>query len=209
MITSKKRGETLTLAFAHTLLTVLAVIWLLPIAWLIIRSFQGEKGAWIPTILPQEYTFQNYVRLFTERELFDYPLWFMNTFVVAVFSCILSTLLVLMISYTFSRLRFKTRTKFMNIGLILGMFPGFMTMIAVYHILKAFGLYQSHISLVIVYSTNASLGYFIAKGFFDTIPKAIDEAAIIDGASRNRIFWTMTIPLSKPIIIYTASVYLS
>lgn len=182
----------------------MSVIWLIPIVWLVIRSFQKEKGAWITTVLPQGYTFDNYIRLFTETDQFNYPLWFVNTLVVAIFTCIFATMLVLMISYTFSRLRFKSRKMFMNIGLILNMFPGFMTMIAVYHILKAIGLYQSHISLVLVYSSGASLSYFIAKGFFDTIPKAMDEAATIDGATRNQIFWRITLPLTKPIVIYTA-----
>lgn len=190
----------------YVILTILSIIWLLPIVWLVIRSFQAEKGAWIPTLLPTGYTFSNYTRLFTETELFNYPQWFLNTFIVALFTCILSTLMVLMISYAFSRLRFKSRKLFMRIGLILGMFPGFMTMIAVYHILKAIGLYQSHISLVLVYSTGASLSYFIAKGFFDTIPRSLDEAAIIDGATRQRIFWQITLPLSKPIVVYTALV---
>jgi arabinogalactan oligomer/maltooligosaccharide transport system permease protein len=155
-------------------------------------------------VLPQGYTLSNYTRLFTETAQFNYPRWFLNTFLVAVFTCLFATLLVLMISYTFSRLRFKSRKLYMNIGLILGMFPGFMTMIAVYHILKAIGLYQSHISLVLMYSTTASLSYFIAKGFFDTIPRALDEAATIDGATRNQIFWKITLPISKPIVIYTA-----
>jgi arabinogalactan oligomer/maltooligosaccharide transport system permease protein len=113
-------------------------------------------------------------------------------------------MLVLMISYTFSRLRFKSRKGFMNVGLILGMFPGFMTMIAVYHILKALDLYQSLVSLVLVYSTGAAMGYFVAKGFFDTIPRALDEAATLDGATKNQIFFKITLPMSKPIIVYTA-----
>ncbi|MFH2115922.1 MAG: ABC transporter permease subunit [Spirochaetota bacterium] len=186
------------------MLSVMSVLWLIPIAWLVLRSFQGEKGAWITTVLPQSYTLSNYSRLFTDTTQFNYPRWFANTFMVAVFTCLLATMLVLMISYAFSRLRFPSRKFFMNTGLILGMFPGFMTMIAVYHILKAFGLYQSHISLVLMYSTTVSLSYFIAKGFFDTIPKALDEAATIDGATRNQIFWRITIPLSRPIVIYTA-----
>lgn len=204
MIKSVKARKKLGNAFIYTLLSVLSVVWVLPIAWLVIRSFQAEKGAWISTILPKSYTFSNYARLFTERKLFDYPQWFLNTLLVAVLTCALSTLLVLMISYTFSRLRFKSRKGFMNAGLILGMFPGFMTMIAVYHILKAIGMYQSLLSLVLVYSTTASLSYFIAKGFFDTIPRALDEAATLDGASKNQIFWRITLPMSKPIIIFTA-----
>lgn len=201
---SYKRSREITNAIIYFVLTVMAVIWILPIVWLVIRSFQGEKGAWITTVLPQEWTISNYTRLFSETDMFNYPLWFFNTVKVAIVTCILSTLLVLMISYCFSRLRFKSRTRFMNIGLILGMFPSFMTMIAVYHILKAIGLYQSHISLILVYSAGACMTYFIAKGFFDMIPKAMDEAAIIDGCTRSQVFWKITIPMSKPIIVYTA-----
>ncbi len=191
-------------AASYTVLIVLSIIWVLPIIWLVLRSFQVEQGAWIPTILPQGYSLNNYIRLFTDTRLFNYPKWYLNTLIVAIFTCILSTLLVLMISYTFSRLRFKARKGFMNVGLILGMFPGFMTMIAVYHILKAFGMYQSHISLVLVYSSSAMLTYYVAKGFFDTIPKSLDEAALLDGATKNQVFWRITLPMSKPIIVYTA-----
>lgn len=191
-------------AVIYVFLSVLGVIWLLPIVWLVIRSFQGTDIAWINTVLPKSYSLHNYTRLFTETAQFNYPRWYFNTFVVAVFTCICTTLMVLMISYTFSRLRFPSRKKFMNVGLILSMFPGFMTMIAVYHILKAFGMVQSHLSLVLVYSTTGALSYFVAKGFFDTIPRGLDEAAIIDGATKNQIFWRITLPLSKPIIIYTA-----
>jgi arabinogalactan oligomer/maltooligosaccharide transport system permease protein len=201
---SKNRSNQMANTIIYVALSVMSVVWLIPIVWLVIRSFQAEKGAWITTVLPQGYTLNNYTRLFTETAQFNYPRWFINTFLVAVFTCLFATLLVLMISYTFSRLRFKSRKLYMNIGLILGMFPGFMTMIAVYHILKAIGLYQSHISLVLMYSTTASLSYFIAKGFFDTIPRALDEAATIDGATRNQIFWKITLPISKPIVIYTA-----
>ncbi len=187
----------------YIILSVLSLVWLLPIAWLVITSFRGEPGAWTPYIIPKEFTFDNYTRLLTETGLFNYPRWFLNTFTVAVFTCIISTVLVLMTSYTLSRLRFRARKGLLNLGLILGMFPGFMSMIAVYFILKAMGLSQSLIALVLVYSGGAGLGYFIAKGFFDTIPKVLDEAAIVDGANQNTIFWKIILPLSKPIVVYT------
>ena len=94
----------------------------------------------------------------------------------------------------------------MNIALVLGMFPGFMSMIAVYYILKGVGLTNGSlklVSLVLVYSGGAGLLFYVAKGFFDTIPKAIDEAAIIDGCTRWQVFTKITIPLSKPIIVQT------
>lgn len=190
-------------ALIYTILTVLGIIWLTPLAWLIIQSFRKEAGAYTTYLMPKGYTLDNYIKLFTETSLFNYPRWFMNTLIVAIFTCIVSTLLVLGTSYTFSRLRFKARKPMMNIALILGMFPGFMSMIAIYHILKAMGLEQSLAALVIVYSGGSGLGYLISKGFFDTIPRALDEAAIIDGATNSQVFWKITLPLSKPIITYT------
>ena len=189
--------------FIHLILSIMSVIWLLPIAWLVLVSFREEPGAYTPYLIPKSFTLSNYTRLFTETELFNYPRWFLNTFIVAVLTCLISTMLILLTSYALSRLRFKLRKPMMNIALVLGMFPGFMSMIAVYHILKAFGLTQSLAALVLVYSGGAALGYYISKGFFDTIPKSIDEAAMLDGASKSQIFWKITLPLSKPIVVYT------
>ncbi len=188
----------------YIILTVMASVWLLPIVWLVLTAFRQEPGAYTPYLLPKNYTTDNFTRLFTETSQFNFPRWYMNTLVVAIFTCILTTIMVLMISYTFSRLRFPARKALMNIGLILGMFPGFMSMIAVYHILKAIGLAKSLVSLILVYSGGGAMGYFIAKGFFDTIPRSLDEAAIIDGASKNTVFWKIILPSSQPIIVYTA-----
>lgn len=187
---------------AHTLLLILAFIWLIPILWVIMTSFSGDK-AFSSNFIPSKFTVNNFKTLFTDTAQFYFMRWFMNTLVVAVCSCILSTFYVLSVSYAISRLRFKMRKPYMNIALILGMFPGFMSMIAVYYILKGLNLTQSLLALILVYSGGAGLGFYIAKGFFDTIPRAIDEAAWLDGASKWNVFTKITIPLSKPIIIYT------
>ena len=195
--------KNLTNVLIYALLIALAVIWLIPLFFLVIHSFRAEPGAAIRYLFPKTYTADNYIRLFTDTELFNFPRWYMNTLVVAIASCGLSTLYVLMISYAFSRLRFRFRESMMRAGLVLNMFPGFMAMIAVYFILKAVGLTQSLLALVLVYSGSAALSYYVAKGFFDTIPRALDEAATIDGASKSTIFWRITLPLSKPIVVYT------
>lgn len=188
----------------YILLAVLGLVWITPIVYLVILSFRGEPGAYLPYLLPREWSADNYRRLFTDTALFNYPRWFLNTLIVAIFTCLLSTFLVLAVSYTFSRLRFPSRRGFMNAGLILGMFPGFMTMIAVYHLLKVMGLAQSLTALVLIYSAASCMSYFIAKGFFDTIPRSLDEAATLDGATRNQIFFRITLPMSTPILAYTA-----
>lgn len=203
MMKNMKSRERVSNGIIYFVLSILSVIWILPIVWLILVSFRAEPGAYTAYIIPKTFTLDNYKLLFTDTTLFNYPRWFMNTLIVAVITCAVSTIIVLLTSYALSRLRFKLRKPMMNIALVLGMFPGFMSMIAVYHILKAFGLTQSLFALVLVYSGGAALGYYISKGFFDTIPKSIDESAMLDGASKNTIFWKITLPLSKPIVVYT------
>ncbi len=157
-------------------------------------------------LFPKTYNLNNYVKLFTDTSILNFPKMFMNTLIIAIFTCIISTIFVLSVSYCMSRMRFKMRKPFMNIAMILGLFPSFMSMIAVYFILKALGLSEGsmiRIALIIVFSAGSGVGFYVAKGFFDTIPKSLDEAAIIDGASRWQVFTKITIPLSKPIIVYT------
>lgn len=190
--------------FCYIGLSALGFVWLIPIAWLIMHSFRATPtGAFPNAIFPETWTLDNYIKLFTETHLFNYPRWFMNTLIVAIASCILTTILTLLTAYAFSRLRFKMRKPMMNVILVLGMFPGFMSMVAIYHLLKAIGLTQSLLALVLVYSGGAAMNYYIAKGFFDTVPRSIDEAAMLDGATKNQIFWHITLPMAKPIVIYT------
>ncbi len=203
-MTNMKTKNAIVNTICHVGLTILAVIWLIPIAWLLMHSFrETPTGAFPSALIPETWTFDNYIKLFTDTQLFNYPRWFMNTLVVAIASCIVTTILVLLTAYAFSRLRFKARKPLMNVILILGMFPAFMSMVAIYHLLKAIGLSQSLFSLVLVYSGGAAMNYYIAKGFFDTIPRSIDEAAMLDGATKNQVFWKITLPMSKPIVIYT------
>ena len=190
----------------HIILVILSVIWVIPILWIVLISFRGEKGQYVSTLLPKAYTLGNYTTLFTDTGILNFPKMFMNTLIIAIFSCIISTVFVLAMSYCMSRMRFRLRRPFMNVALILGMFPGFMAMIAVYYILKAIGLSEGsliRVALILVYSGGAGLQFYIAKGFFDTIPKSIEEAAYLDGATRWQSFTKIIIPLSRPIIVYT------
>ena len=186
----------------YVILSVMVLIWVFPIVWLVMQSFNTLDRV-STNLFPEGFTLKHYQTLFTDPNV-PYGRWMLNTFLVALFSCIISTLFVLMVSYALSRLRFKSRKKLLNMGLILGMFPGFLSMAATYSIMEIFHLDGQLIALVIVYSSGAGLGYQVAKGFFDTIPRALDEAARIDGATSNRIFWVIILPLSKPIIVYTA-----
>lgn len=184
-------------------LVLMSIVWLFPVFYLLMSAVRTNGGFYVSSIIPEKIGLQNYIKVITDTSKFHYLNWYKNTLFVAVCSCILTTFIVLSTAYVISRIKFVRRKLLMNLLLVLGMFPGFMSMIAVYYILKGMGLEQSLAALIIVYSAGASLGYYVAKGFFDTIPRALDEAAYIDGATKWDVFTKVTIPLSKPIIIYT------
>lgn len=188
----------------HVLLLLLAVIWLIPILWLFVTSFSGYKGINTAHFFPQTWTLDNYRQLFFRSDsIVQYNRWFQNTLVIAIFTCIISTILVLMVAYTMSKLRFAGRKALMSFSIILNMFPSVLSMIAVYFVMKSFGLTNSYIGMIIVYSASAGLGFLICKGFMDTISTSLSKAARLEGASEARIFFRIMLPLSKPIIVYT------
>ena len=187
----------------YLLLTVLGILWVLPILYLVYTAFRVTPSTGIiNTLVPDNLRlgFGNFAKLFSNTL---FTKWLANTLIVSISSCIVSTLFILMVSYALSRMRFRMRKPIMNILLVLGMFPGFMSMIAVYFILKAMNLTNSLLALILVYSGSAALSYYICKGFFDTVPRAMEEAAILDGASQPIVFWRIILPLAKPIIVYT------
>lgn len=199
---SKKAVERMSNVVVYAILIIMSAVWLLPFFYLLLQSFRAEQGANVNYLFPKQLTFDNYVKLF-EGKTFPFLKWYLNTLIVAVISTIIQTAIVVATSYALSRLRFKLRKPIMKLMLVLGMFPNFMAFTAIYFILKQIGLTQSLTGLIIVYAASAAMKYFICKGFFDTIPKSLDEAARIDGASRHTVFFRIILPLSKPIIIYT------
>lgn len=188
----------------NLVLIILAAVWIFPIVWIVLTSFRSEGGQFVSYIIPKHFTLEHYEFLFSGDASYPFVRWFVNTLIVSILSCLLSTVITISMAYVLSRLRFKMRKNILKIALVLNMFPGFMSMIAVYYILKALNLTQSLLALVFIYSSGAALTFYIAKGFFDTIPKSLDESAMMDGATKFEIFTKITIPLSKPIIVYTA-----
>jgi len=199
---SMKRKQIVTNTLTYVLLIILCLIWVLPIVAVFMVSIRNESGTATTLIPLTGYTWDNYIKLLNS-DTYPFLRWFGNTFIVAVCVMLISTIFVFSVAYTMSRLRFKGRKGLMNINLILGMFPGFMSMIAVYNILKAVGIDGSLIALILIYSAASGSGFYIAKGFFDTISKSLDEAARIDGANNFKVFYKIILPLSKPIIVYT------
>lgn len=200
---SAKAAKNIKRAIIYTILVCMSFVWLVPFVYLILQSF--AQSFIYSRFAPETFVLDNYARLFGLDKKFPYEYWrwFLNTLGIALINSVLQTILTLMTSYTLSRLRFKGRQTLMKMMLILGMFPGFLSMIAVLFILKLMGLNASIIGLVIIYAAGSAMGYYISKGFFDTIPKSLDEAVLIDGGTKNTVFWKVIIPLSKPIIVYT------
>ena len=182
-----KSNRTSSIVLHNLLIAFLAFIWLIPIIWLVCTSFSAYSGMNTSTFFPQEWSIVNYAKLFHPDTVAQFPQWFLNTFIIACFTCVISTMFVLMVAYATSVMRFPMRKPLMNMAVILNLFPGMLAMIAVYFILKSFNLTNSYIGLIMVYSASAGLGYLIAKGFFDTVPRALCEAARIDGCSEARI----------------------
>ncbi len=196
--------KTWKIVVRHIVLTLLALFWLLPIIWLLVTSLSAYPGINTQHFFPEEWSIVNYKRLFLEpNTVANFPAWFKNSMIIGVFCCIISSIFVLMVAYSFSCMRFKARKPLMNFSIILGMFPGVLSMIAVYFVLKLLGLNDSLVGLIVIYSAGSGLGYLICKGFFDTIPVSLRESAKLEGASELTIFTRIVIPLSKPIIVYT------
>lgn len=190
---------------AYVILIVIAIVWLFPFFGILMESFRIESTGQKNYIFPEQWGFDNYIYLITNQDNNGFMRWFINTAVVGVITAFLQTGFILAMSYTLSRLRFKGRKFLMNFMLILGMFPGFLTLILVYKVFADLKLIEANasIGLIIVYCASSAMGYYVSKGFFDTIPKSLDEAARVDGATRWQVFYKVIMPLSKPIVIYT------
>ena len=196
-----KAANTASNIVIYILLAIITVVWLVPFVCIVLQSFRCENTHMVGYIIPKEWGLDNYVNLFSTK----FPRWYMNTFLIALAAAVFQTIITLCMSYTLSRFRFKLRKPLMQFMLILGMFPGMLGMIILYNVLKDLGMTGAHAvpGLILVNVAGAGMGYYVSKGFFDTIPKSLDEAARIDGATRFYILRKVILPLAKPIVIYT------
>ena len=197
-----KASRRISNAIVYIVLALITVVWLFPFFGLVMESFKVNTTAMDGKLIPEKFGLDNYIRLFTET---DFLLWFKNTTLMGLATAFFQTFFVLSMAYTLSRLRFKMRKPLMNFMLILGMFPGFLTMILIYKVFSDLGLTMemAPVGLVIVYCASSAMTYYVSKGFFDTIPKTLDEAARVDGATRMQVFYKVIMPLSGSIVIYT------
>lgn len=185
----------------YIILVIMSIVWLIPFICIVLQSFRVESTWQVGYVIPQKWGWDNYIALWNS----DFKKWYLNTFIIALVVSVIQTFIVLCMSYTLSRFRFKMRNGLMRFMLILGMFPGMLTMIILYRVLKDLGLTQANAvpGLILVYVASSGMGYYVSKGFFDTIPKTLDEAARVDGATRAQVLTKIILPLAKPIVIYT------
>jgi arabinogalactan oligomer/maltooligosaccharide transport system permease protein len=195
-------GRRISNFFVYLVLIAITVVWLFPFFGIVLESFRTESAMQVSYLWPKQFGFDNYIKLFTQT---DFLQWFINTGLMGLATAFFQVFFVLSVSYALSRMRFKGRQGLMNIMLILGMFPGFLTMILIYKVFADAGLTMemAPVGLVIVYCASSGMGYYVSKGFFDTIPKSLDEAARVDGATRFQVFYKVIMPMAKPIVIYT------
>ncbi|MCR5117789.1 MAG: ABC transporter permease subunit [Lachnospiraceae bacterium] len=188
-------------AVIYIVLILMSIIWLTPFVCIVLQSFRVESTWQVGYVVPKVWGLDNYKNILNT----DFVKWYSNTFIMAVVVSVVQTIIVLCMSYTLSRFRFKLRKPLMKFMLVLGLFPGMLTMIILYRVLKDLGLTMENAvpGLILVYVASSGMGYYISKGFFDTIPISLDEAARVDGANRLQVLVTMIAPLSKSIIIYT------
>ena len=191
-----KAANALSNTVIYILLIAITIIWLVPFVCIVLQS-----SHMVGYVIPKEWGLDNYKALLDTK----FPKWYLNTFIIALVTSLCSTVITLCMSYTLSRFRFKLRKPLMQFMLILGMFPGMLGMIILYNVLKDLGLTEANAvpGLILVNIAGAGMGYYVSKGFFDTIPKSLDEAARIDGATRMQILTKVILPLAKPIVIYT------
>lgn len=198
-------GATIKAVIVYAIVLLISFIFAFPCIWLILSAFNANGSLLtLDGFFPESYSFDTFKTLFTEKVEHDYMTWFWNTLFVAGISCVISTVLVLAVSYTMSRYRFKSRKQMMKATLLLSIFPNFMNMTALFVIMTQFDLINNLWGLILLYSSGATMGFLVQKGFFDTIPSTIYDAATLDGATDLRVFVSITLPLSKPMIVYTA-----
>ena len=197
-----KAKNTISNTIIYIILIIMSIVWLLPFVFILLESFRCESTGLAGYIIPKQWGITNYINLCQKT---DFLVWYKNTFIIGLVCAVVQTIITLCMSYTLSRLRFKGRKLLMNAMLVLGMFPGFLSMILLYKVLFWLGMTNENSvpGLILVYVASSGMGYYISKGFFDTIPKSLDEAARVDGATRFQVFYKIIMPLSKPIVIYT------
>lgn len=201
---SRKNKSRIEVGLIYLVLLVMFVVILYPLVWALAISMNTTTSLYGASLSPENWSLDNYVWLFTSPRS-QYLTWYKNTLFIATICSILSTFFVAITAYAFSRYRFKGRKYGLYAFLLLQMFPVLMAMVAIYILLNTIGLIHTLWGLIIVYvGGSIPMNAFLVKGYFDTIPKSLDESAKMDGAGHFRIFFQILLPLAKPILAVVA-----
>lgn len=185
----------------QVILFVIALITLIPFVYIILMAF-GKNIIGVSSSIPKEFTLSNFKMLFTQTRFLR---WIGVSFLVSTGTLLVAVVFVFISVYVLSRLKMKGRDKVFNALLLIQIFPLTLSMVSIFNIFARLGLLNKPIGLVLIYSTMASISLImVAKGYFDTIPYGIDEAAKIDGASTFQILWRINLPLAKPMLAIVA-----
>jgi arabinogalactan oligomer/maltooligosaccharide transport system permease protein len=198
----QKLSDYITKLVVIAILTMASIIVVLPVIWIVLSAFKTGSSLFSSTILPEKYTLIHFKELFTET---DFPIWYLNTLKIATINMLISVVITSITAYAFARFKFKGRKISLMAILVLQMFPAILAMTAIYIILMKFGLLDTHLGLILIYAVGQiPYNTWLVKGFMGAIPKSLDEAARIDGASNITIFTKIIFPLSRPILVLVA-----
>jgi ABC-type maltose transport system permease subunit len=201
---SQKARFRITLAFKYLIAAIVLIYSLFPIIWTISASFSPTGSISGQSLIPNPPTLRNYERILDQ----DFWLWMWNSFKVSSISAILAGLITLMSAFAFSRFRWAGRSQLLLVILLIQVFPAILAMVALFAILQQIGNYipflglNTHGGLILIYMGGAlGVNVWLMKGFFDSIPRDIDESGKVDGASDWQIFWQLLFPLVRPIMV--------
>ncbi|MGB8955032.1 MAG: sugar ABC transporter permease [Tumebacillaceae bacterium] len=173
------------------------IITMLPLYWVVVASFQSGEAFFSESLLPTSFTLDNYSKVLNET---DFKSWMTNSLILSTGVALFQTLMTVFAAYAFSRMRFLGRKYGLMTLLILQMFPNFMAISAIFGLVAKFDLMDSIWALMLVMIGGNAFNIWLMKGYLDALPKDIDEAATVDGASHWQIFWRIILPLSVPML---------
>jgi len=204
---SVQRGKRIALLLRILLAIAMLIFAIFPVLWIISASFNPTGSLIGQPLIPQNPTLANYERLFN-NPVNPYPRWYINSLFIAITVTIVATSITTLAAYAFSRFNFRSRRPLLQAILLIQVFPNFLNMVAIFLILQQFGRYipalglNTYGGLFLVY-LGGTLGAntWLTKGYFDSIPRDLDEAATVDGASGWQVFWVVLLPLVRPILV--------
>jgi arabinogalactan oligomer/maltooligosaccharide transport system permease protein len=197
---SKRRGKAVEMIFVYLTLALACAVVLYPLLWVVACSFRVSSGLISSSLIPSNPTTENYRYIFTDPNV-NFLRWFLNTIKVSALSSAVALAITTPAAYAFSRMRFAGRRHILISFMISQMFPSFIAIVALYTLLGWIGLIDSHLGLILLYAGGAvPFSIWLLKGYFDSVPKAMEESAMIDGATKLQAFTKVLLPLARPIL---------